>query len=889
MTAARAGRSIEWLARRAGLLDDTAGTRGGGGGRRGGGRGGARSSGGAAAARAKGKRPSPAREPVRPGDDDEVAELTPRQVVAELDKYVIGQAAAKKAVAIALRNRWRRWRIDDDIRDEILPANIILIGPTGVGKTEIARRLARLAQAPFVKVEASKFTEVGYVGRDVESMVRDLVELAVNMVREEHTDDIEDEAWDRVDERLLDLLLPPGPTAAAEGKPSTGKPPVPPGPRGARARITRGLKATRAKLRRQLLKGDLEDRVVEIDVQSRAMPPPELMSHLPLDDVEQGLSEFLADALPPRRKRRKLPIAEAREILFQDEVAKMLDMDKVIAEALDRAENTGIVFLDEIDKVAAPKGEGRQGPDVSREGVQRDLLPIVEGTNVPTRYGMIKTDHVLFIASGSFHQTKPADLLPELQGRFPIRVELTPLTEDDFVRILTEPENALLKQYRALLKADDCRLTFDPNAVREIAAIATRVNSSAENIGARRLHTVLSTLLEDVLFEVPSPRRARAQGPGPHALHSLIHVRHASFPTRIGGFALLATALAGALVSGGCARKLAPTGGPRDVLPPTLLATDPDSGATHVKPDAPIRLVFSEAMDRASVGSNVVLGPHVRNVTARWENGHTLALVPEPQLAPGRTYTLLIPPGARDLRGNALERAFVVHFTTADAFAPGLIEGLVVGQGVPPDGAYVWAYRQDLGHGPDSTAFDMDALGQARQGGVFALPGLDVPGTYRLFTFVDRNRNRSFEPFVDLLSRSDSLIALTAAAPAARGVRLRAVDPEAVAAVEGTVVDSLAPGNQPLRVEARAVPVDTAIAADRVPVAVMDVVQGKFVGNLRAGRWRLVAFRDLNDDRTRSPAEPVSPPVELDLEPGGTAKPITLVLQPAPPGTESPR
>ena len=441
---------------------------------------------GARKPRPRGKRPAPPTRETPKKPEDEVPELTPPQVVAELDKYVIGQAAAKKAVAIALRNRWRRWRIDDDLRDEIMPANIILIGPTGVGKTEIARRLARLAQAPFVKVEASKFTEVGYVGRDVESMVRDLVELAINMVREEHTDDIEDEAWERVDERLLDLLLPkPADKAALKSQ-----------------------KATRAKLKRQLLKGVLEERVVEIDVQSRATPPPELMSQLPLDDVEQGLSDFLAESLPPRRRRRKATVQEAREILFQDEVTKMLDMDKVIAEALDRAENTGIVFLDELDKVAAPKGEGRQaGPDVSREGVQRDLLPIVEGTNVPTRYGMVKTDHVLFIASGAFHAAKPSDLLPELQGRFPIRVEMKSLTEDDFVRILTEPENALLKQYRALLKADDCKLSFDAAAVREIAAIATRVNASHENIGARRLHTVLAALLEDVLFEVPDPQR----------------------------------------------------------------------------------------------------------------------------------------------------------------------------------------------------------------------------------------------------------------------------------------------------------------------------------------------------------------------------------------------
>ena len=453
--------------------------------------------------RPRGKRPAPPSRDAMPPDKEkeEVPELTPRQVVAELDKFVIGQADAKKAVAIALRNRWRRWRIDDDLRDEIMPANIILIGPTGIGKTEIARRLARLAQAPFVKVEASKFTEVGYVGRDVESMVRDLVELAINMVREEHTDDVEDEAWDRVDERLLDLLLP--------ARPAPARPPEPEGapPRRRLDPAARRAKSTRAKLRRSLLKGQLEERVVELEVQSRATPPPELMSQLPLDEVEQGLSDFLAESLPPRRRRRKVTIAEARELLFQDEVSKLLDMDKVIAEALDRAENTGIVFLDEIDKVAAPKGEGRQaGPDVSREGVQRDLLPIVEGTNVPTRYGMIKTDHVLFIASGAFHQAKPSDLLPELQGRFPIRVEMKSLTEDDFVRILTEPANALLKQYRALLAADACKLTFEPAAVREIAAIATRVNASGENIGARRLHTVLSTLLEDVLFEVPSPR-----------------------------------------------------------------------------------------------------------------------------------------------------------------------------------------------------------------------------------------------------------------------------------------------------------------------------------------------------------------------------------------------
>jgi ATP-dependent HslUV protease ATP-binding subunit HslU len=454
-------------------------------------------------ARRKGAPRDPSSEPHAHGPDPEPApeELTPRQIVAELDKYVIGQRQAKRMVAIALRNRWRRWRIEDDIREEIQPANIILIGPTGVGKTEIARRLARLAQAPFIKVEASKFTEVGYVGRDVESMVRDLVDLAVSMVREEHTDDIEDEAWDRVDLRLLDLLLPASPTPAADGA------------KAARGRIdpaVRRARATRRKLAKSLKKGELEDRIVEVEVQTRATPSPEMLQHIPFEDVEQGLPEYLAEALGPRKKKRKVRVSEAREILFQDEVQRMLDMDHVVNEALDRAENTGIVFIDEIDKVAAPAGiggPGAHGPDVSREGVQRDLLPIVEGTNVPTRYGMVKTDHMLFVASGAFHHAKPSDLLPELQGRFPIRVELTSLSEADFVRILTEPENALLKQYRALLKADGARLTFDTAAVREIAALATRINGTSENIGARRLQTVLATLLEDVLFEVPDPKR----------------------------------------------------------------------------------------------------------------------------------------------------------------------------------------------------------------------------------------------------------------------------------------------------------------------------------------------------------------------------------------------
>jgi ATP-dependent HslUV protease ATP-binding subunit HslU len=424
-------------------------------------------------------------------EEEEPEELTPRQIVTELDKYVIGQGDAKRAVAIALRNRWRRWRIEEDIREEILPNNILLIGPTGVGKTEIARRLARLAQAPFVKVEASKFTEVGYVGRDVESMIRDLLELAVNMVRSERTADVEEQAWDNVDERLLDLLLPP-PKAEGEGERTP-----------AQEETQRRHAETREKLRKQLEDGKLEKRLVEVDVAVQRTPPLEIFTNQPFDETESNLQDLLSGFLPPRRKRRKVSVAEARELLFQEEVGKLLDMDKVISEALDRAENTGIVFVDEIDKIVAPTGGHGSGPDISREGVQRDLLPVVEGSNVPSKYGMVKTDHILFIAAGAFHHAKPSDLIPELQGRFPIRVELSSLSEHDFVRILTEPENALVKQYQALLKSDGVRLTFDDDSVTEIARIATRVNTEMENIGARRLHTVLTTLLEDVLFDVP--------------------------------------------------------------------------------------------------------------------------------------------------------------------------------------------------------------------------------------------------------------------------------------------------------------------------------------------------------------------------------------------------
>ena len=424
-------------------------------------------------------------------DEEEPKELTPKEIVAELDKFVIGQHNAKRAVAIALRNRWRRWRIEEDIRDEIAPNNIILIGSTGVGKTEIARRLARLAQAPFVKVEASKFTEVGYVGRDVESMIRDLVEISVNMVRSERTSDVEDEAWDHVDDRLLDLLLPPPrrePTEESSTPNAEGE-----------ARY----KETREKLRKQLLDGKLENRWVEVELSAQQKPSLEIFPNQPFDDMESNLQDLLSSVLPPRRRRRKVTVGEARELLFQEEVGKLLDMDKVISEAMDRAENTGIVFIDEIDKIVAPTGDVRGGPDISREGVQRDLLPVVEGSNVPTKYGMVRTEHVLFVAAGAFHHAKPADLIPELQGRFPIRVELSSLTEGDFVRILTEPENALLRQYEALLKSDGVELRFDDGAIREIARIASSINDDMENIGARRLHTVLTTLLEDILFEVP--------------------------------------------------------------------------------------------------------------------------------------------------------------------------------------------------------------------------------------------------------------------------------------------------------------------------------------------------------------------------------------------------
>lgn len=441
-------------------------------------------------------------------------ELTPRQIVAELDKYIVGQEAAKKAVAIALRNRWRRQRVRDDLREEIMPNNIIMIGPTGVGKTEIARRLARLAGAPFVKVEASKFTEVGYVGRDVESMVRDLIDMAVNMVREEREAEVEEIAQQRVEERILDLLLPPVPEADSGKRPSDE--PVAPvrafvvGPGGVaeerqleddeEQRIRDRRERTREKLRTLLRDGKLEDRTVEVEVQQS--PPIENLM-IPMGGMEgmDNFAEMLQDMLPKRTKRRTVSVAEARRILLQDELDKLIDMDEVVNEAIERAEEMGIIFLDEIDKIAGD--HGGVGPDVSREGVQRDLLPIVEGSTVQTKYGLVRTDHILFIAAGAFHVSKPSDLIPELQGRFPIRVELSPLTEDDFVRILTEPKNALLRQYQELVATEGATLEFTEDGIREIARIAAEANERMENIGARRLHTVLTTLLEDLLFDLP--------------------------------------------------------------------------------------------------------------------------------------------------------------------------------------------------------------------------------------------------------------------------------------------------------------------------------------------------------------------------------------------------
>lgn len=435
------------------------------------------------------------------------AELTPREIVAELDHYVIGQTDAKRTVAIALRNRWRRRNAPDDMREEIMPSNIIMIGPTGVGKTEIARRLARLANAPFIKVEATKFTEVGYVGRDVDSMIRDLADIAVNMVREEHQERVTGRARELAEERVLEMLLPETPLTAV---PATG----PEEDSGAGADGEARRMRTRERFRGMLQRGALDEREVEIEVASDGAPMLQVFGPMGLEEMGMNIQELFGNMGGRRRKKRRVAVADALELLAKEEAQKLIDMDKVTAEALERVQQSGIVFIDEIDKVASRSAGGRSGPDVSREGVQRDLLPIVEGSNVTTKYGMVRTDHVLFIASGAFHVAKPSDLVPELQGRFPIRVELRSLTEDDFYLILTQPRNALLKQYEALLASERVAITFTDDAVRQIARTAAQVNSDVENIGARRLHTILTTLLEDILFEADGsgPRRIRIDG-----------------------------------------------------------------------------------------------------------------------------------------------------------------------------------------------------------------------------------------------------------------------------------------------------------------------------------------------------------------------------------------
>ncbi len=419
--------------------------------------------------------------------------LTPTQIVKELDNYIIGQTDAKRAVAIALRNRWRRQQISDILREEIMPNNIILIGPTGVGKTEIARRLAKLTGAPFVKVEASKFTEVGYVGRDVESMIRDLVEFGVNMVRSEKTIEVQGKAEELADEKILDILIPP----VKKTQPAVT------GDQQAQEENNEAYQnqKTREWMKAKLKNGEMDDKMIEFDATAQANFGMQVLGPFGMDDMGINIQEIMGNLMPKKKKKRKSTIREARQFIIQDEAAKLIDMEAVQREAIERVENSGIVFIDEIDKVAGG-GKG-QGPDVSREGVQRDLLPIVEGSAVNTKYGIVKTDHILFIASGAFHVSKPSDLIPELQGRFPIRVELNSLTEDDFVKILTTPQNALLKQYSALLETEGVKLNFKKDAIKEIAKIATHVNEQVENIGARRLHTILTTLLDSILFEVP--------------------------------------------------------------------------------------------------------------------------------------------------------------------------------------------------------------------------------------------------------------------------------------------------------------------------------------------------------------------------------------------------
>lgn len=417
--------------------------------------------------------------------------LTPREIVSELDKYIVGQNMAKRAVGVALRNRWRRQKVSPELRDEISPKNILMMGPTGVGKTEIARRLAKLAQAPFVKVEASKFTEVGYVGRDVESMIRDLTEIAVNMVTEEETLSVNTRARELAEDKLIDLLVPTRPVTEADGDIDEAK---------------RKMSETKKKMRKLLWDGKLDDREVEIEITARSLPI-QVFSQAGVEEMDPGISEMIGSLMPKKSKVRKVKVPEAMDILTEEEARRLIDMDKVTQLALERTENSGIIFIDEIDKVAGKNGVS--GPDVSREGVQRDLLPIIEGSSVTTKHGMVRTDHILFIGAGAFHVSKPSDLIPELQGRFPIRVELEALTKDDFIRILTEPKNALIKQYTELMRTEDIKLSFTDEAIEKIAETAAEVNSSTENIGARRLHTVLEKLLDEISFNAPDMKEKK--------------------------------------------------------------------------------------------------------------------------------------------------------------------------------------------------------------------------------------------------------------------------------------------------------------------------------------------------------------------------------------------